>query len=107
MTHIASCGCKLKDDEKTVYVISFEEDCDAMDGFHPCTSHSSYCPKCAAEWKERGLLFESEELADSWLDAASEANRRWKEAAPGKENDKAMKAYHAIYALGGAKWTGK
>lgn len=65
----ASCGHKLADDEDTVSVWYADETCDAVDGFAPCTVYASFCPACATEWKEKGLLFADEAAADRWLDA--------------------------------------
>ena len=52
----ASCGHVLKDNEDIVPVRYRGEDCDPVDGFHPCTFYASFCPTCAARWKSEGLL---------------------------------------------------
>jgi formylmethanofuran dehydrogenase subunit E-like metal-binding protein len=63
----ASCGHVLAEGETGVDVISGGEDCDAVDGFRPCLFYNHFCPKCAAEWRAKGWLFENE--AEAWMDA--------------------------------------
>lgn len=75
MTSIASCGHELKDGDEGEYVILSGEDCDAMDGFRPCTFHHHWCADCAAKAKTWPEYLPSPEAADEWLTSASREHR--------------------------------
>lgn len=75
----ASCGCELKSGDEGVYVILSGEDCDAVDGFHPCTFHHWYCTPCAEKAKTWPEFLPSQEAADEWLTKASAEHRATKE----------------------------
>jgi hypothetical protein len=65
-----SCGHWLVGDEDSVPVTYGGETCDAVDGFSRCITYAEFCPACAVEWQEEGLLFNSEAEADAYLDGA-------------------------------------
>jgi hypothetical protein len=65
----ASCGHVLGPDEEDVMVFYKDEDCDAVEGFHPVLISASFCQKCAAEWKADGVLFDTMEEGMAWLDS--------------------------------------
>jgi len=70
---IASCGHALADGEEEVAVRWREQECDAVSGFYNAVAHGSFCPRCAAEWRERGDLIETDEEAKAWLAAGRES----------------------------------
>jgi hypothetical protein len=61
----------MEDGDDGVDVIYSGEDCDAVDGFRPVLYYAHFCEKCAAKWKDDGLLFDNQDDARAWLSSQS------------------------------------
>lgn len=69
---IASCAHKLKSVADIVHVTYGELSCDAVDGYHPAVITVVFCQPCADRYKAEGLLLETKEAEDAWLEQDEE-----------------------------------
>ena len=72
MTIIGSCGHELTENDGE-HGLGFDvmyqsESCDALSGFHRSVTYASVCGKCLEQYREWGILFETEAESDAWLD---------------------------------------
>jgi len=72
MTVTCNCGHTVENFDQTRYVIYGGEDCDAVEGFHPCTFHVVYCIPCADQAATWPAFLPNQEAADEWLSRASD-----------------------------------
>ena len=67
MTIIGSCGHEINDISLCdVRIMSFTRDCER------CVSYHCACEECKKEWKKDGVVLETEEECQKWLDGELE-----------------------------------
>ena len=67
---IGSCGHELDGPDGWGYdTITKSESCDPIGGFGPAISYETVCKSCRDQYKEWGILFESEDAAFKWIDS--------------------------------------
>ena len=75
MTIIGSCGHELADtdgqDGLGFPVMYQSETCDAIEGFQRSITYANVCAACKEQYRDWGILFETEGEAHAWLEAGS------------------------------------
>lgn len=66
MAIICSCGCRVEDLDETHNIICQSEAL-GENGYQKALSYQTVCEDCKQEYKEAGVLFNSEEDAFRWL----------------------------------------
>jgi hypothetical protein len=66
MSIICSCGHRIEDFEEAQNVICQSESL-TEEGYRKALSYQTVCQSCKQEYKEAGVLFNTEEEAFKWL----------------------------------------